>query len=260
MTNADIWRIAYAQSAIDCNCAAEDFCREEHVFTVSRAHPAARKYLPLPFGCDLVSYGRNIVAQTSPECAGAVREYLSRMDTAHAMEAPGIHLLDKLLAPYGLKTCFMAEYFLPDVELLREYPCTYELRFLHQEDFRDLYLPQWSNALCADRAELDVLGVGAYEGEKLVSLAGCSADCEMMYQIGVDVLPEYRRQGIAAAVTSHLAIEILKLGKVPFYCAAWCNLTSVRNAIRCGFRPAWTTLTARSIEFVEKMNHDREGR
>ena len=71
----------------------------------------------------------------------------------------------------------------------------------------------------------------------------------------MDVLPEYRRQGIAAAVTSCLAIEILKLGKVPFYCAAWCNLTSVRNAIRCGFRPAWTTLTARSIEFVEKMKN-----
>lgn len=42
-----------------------------------------------------------------------------------------------------------------------------------------------------------------------------------MYQIGVDVLPEYRRKGIAAAVTSRLAAETMKLGKVPFYCAAW---------------------------------------
>ena len=33
---------------------------------------------------------------------------------------------------------------------------------------------------------------------------------EKMYQIGVDVLPEYRRRGIAAALTSHLALEILK--------------------------------------------------
>lgn len=253
MTNAEIWRIAREQSAIDCNCTPEDFSREENVFTISRAHPGARKYLPLPFGCDLVSYGRNLVAQTSPECAVAVREYLSRVDRAHAMETPGIHLLDELLEPFGLKTCFQAEYFLPDVMLVRELPCGFELRVLHQEDFRELYLPQWSNALCADRAELDVLGVGAYDGNELIGLAGCSADCERMYQIGVDVLPEYRRRGIAAAVTSRLAIEILKLGKVPFYCAAWCNLTSVRNAIRCGFRPAWAELTARPVEYVEKM-------
>jgi GNAT superfamily N-acetyltransferase len=140
------------------------------------------------------------------------------------------------------------------VELLRELPCGYALRVLHQEDFADLYLPEWSDALCEKRKELDVLGVGAYDGEKLVGLAGCSADCEEMWQIGVNVLPQYRRKGIAAAITSRLALEILKRGKVPFYCAAWCNLKSVRNAIKCGFRPAWVTVTARDKDFVDTMN------
>ena len=254
MTNEEIRQIAYAQSAIDCNCDPADFTREDHVFTISRPHPAARKYLPLPFGCDLTSYGPNVVAQTSPECAEAVREYLRRVDKSHCMETPGIHLLDTLLAPFGLKTCFQAMYFLPDVEALGEKSCEYELKILGPEDFRELYLPQWSNALCEERRELDVLGVGAWDGERLVGLAACSADCDAMWQIGVDVLPEYRRRGIAAALTSRLALEILARGKVPFYCAAWCNLTSVRNAVRCGFRPAWTTLTARKREFVEKMN------
>ena len=75
-----------------------------------------------------------------------------------------------------------------------------------------------------------------------------------MYQIGVDVLPAYRRQGVASAITSRLAIEILKMEKVPFYCAAWSNIKSVRNAIKCGFRPAWVELTARNSEFVDAMN------
>ena len=123
-----------------------------------------------------------------------------------------------------------------------------------QKDFQKLYLPQWSNALCDQRKELDVLAVGAYDGQKLVGLAGCSADCEEMYQIGVDVLPEYRRKGIAAALTSRLALEVLKRGKVPFYCAAWCNLKSVRNAVKCGFRPAWVEITAREQAFADNMN------
>lgn len=114
----------------------------------------------------------------------------------------------------------MAEYFLPDMNHLRPISCDYEMRVLGQQDFEKLYLPEWSNALCKDRKHLDLLGVGAYEDEKLIGLAGCSADCEKMWQIGVDVLPAYRRKGIASAITSGLAHEILERGKIPFYCSA----------------------------------------
>ena len=254
LTNARIREIALQQSAYDCNCRPEDFLRQKPVITRSIPHPRARKYLPLPFACDLVSYGNNIVAQTSPELAESVRAYLETYPVAHAFETPHLHVLDDILRPHDLKVCFMAEYFLPDVDLLKPLPCPYELRILRQSDFRDLYLPQWSNALCESRKHLDVLGVGAYDNGKLVGLAGCSADCDEMYQIGVDVLPEYRRQGIASAITSRLALEILALGKVPFYCAAWCNLKSVGNAIKCGFRPAWVEITARDTAIVDKMN------
>ncbi|MNC57225.1 hypothetical protein D3C75_1068720 [compost metagenome] len=96
--------------------------------------------------------------------------------------------------------------------------------------------------------------MGAYDGSKLVGLAGCSADCETMWQIGVDVDPAYRRQGIASAITSRLALEIMERGKVPFYCAAWSNIKSVRNAIKSGFRPAWVEMTAKSSEFVADIN------
>ena len=257
MTNEKILNIALRQSAIDCNCRSEDFLSPENVFTVSRAHPMARAYIPLPLACDLVSYGSNVVAQTSPELKPIVEEYLRRVSAAHCMETPGIHLLDEMLLPYGQKVCFMAEYFLPDVNQLKPLPCSYELRLLHQKDFRDLYKPEWSNALCEKRKQLDVLGVGAYHNGRLIGLAGCSADCESMYQIGVDVLPEYRQQGVASALTSRLAWEILALDKDPFYCAARCNLKSVRNAIKCGFRPAWVELTAREIAFVDSMNHNK---
>jgi GNAT superfamily N-acetyltransferase len=127
-------------------------------------------------------------------------------------------------------------------------------KILEKEDFKELYLPQWSNALCAHRSHLDVLAIGAYDDDKLIGLAGCSADCDTMWQIGIDVLPEYRKQGIASALTSKLAIEILNRGKVPFYCAAWCNIRSVRNAIKSGFYPAWVEMTAKPKEFISKIN------
>lgn len=254
MTNEEILAVAMAQSAIDCNCDTDDFLKEENVIVLSTKHEQARKYLELPFSCQLVSYGNNIVASVQEECQELVKHYLDNYPVEHCFEAPNVHVLNEALAPHGQKICFMAEYFLPDVEKLEEKECAYELRILEQKDFADLYVPQWSNALCEDRKHLDVLGVGVYDNGKLIAMAGCSADCDDMWQIGIDVLPEYRRQGLATALTSKLALEILKRDKVPFYCAAWCNLKSVRNAIKSGFKPAWVELTAKPVAFVNNIN------
>ena len=165
-----------------------------------------------------------------------------------------MHWLNERLVEKGHKVCFMAEYYLPDVDHIPDLDCPYEVRLLVQKDFENLYLPEWSNALCEERKNLDVLGLGAYDGGKLVGFAACSADCDDMWQIGVDVLPEYRRKGIASALTSSLAKEILKRGKVPFYCSAWSNIRSVRNAVKSGFIPAWVELSAKSIEAVDALS------
>ena len=68
------------------------------------------------------------------------------------------------------------------------------------------------------------------------------------------MLKEYRRQGVASALTSHLALEILKRDKVPFYCAAWSNIPSVRNAVRSGFLPSWVEMTAKEETNVDELN------
>lgn len=73
--------------------------------------------------------------------------------------------------------------FLPDVGKLRVSDCPSPTRLLGPKDFTALYLPQWSNALCETRKHLDVLGVGAYDGDKLIGFAGCSADCDTMWQL-----------------------------------------------------------------------------
>lgn len=254
MTNRELFEIALRQSAYDCNCEPEDFLKEENVVILSKENPLARKYLPLPLECDMVSYGNNIVAQVSERTRAVVGKYIDKHPTEQCFETPSLHILDEGLKEFGLKVCFMAEYFLPDMTRLKPLKCPYETKVLYPEDFKELYIAKWSNALCKKRKELDMIAVGAYDKGRLIGLAGASADCETMYQIGIDVLPEYRRQGIASAITSQLAMEVFALGKVPFYCAAWSNIKSVRNAIRSGFRPAWVELTARESAVVDEMN------
>lgn len=254
MTNNEILNIAMKQSAIDLNCSISDFLQEKNKVVLSEANSNARRYLKLPFVCNLVSYGNNIVASVQKEYREIVEKYINQYDAAHCFETPNMHVLNDALQKEGMRICFMAEYFLPDIDHLEAKNCPYELRVLQQEDFADLYNDSWSNALCKDRKELDVLGIGAYDKDKLIGLAACSADCDIMWQIGVDVLQEYRRCGIASSMTSRLAIEILNKGKVPFYCAAWSNLKSVRNAIKSGFRPAWVEMTAKPWQEVDEFN------
>lgn len=101
------------------------------------------------------------VASVRDEYREIVEEYINKYEFYHCFETPNMHWLNERLLKKGQKVCFMAEYYLPDMEKLRALPCNYELRLLKQPDFAKLYKPEWSNALCEDRKELDVLGVGS---------------------------------------------------------------------------------------------------
>lgn len=254
MDNRLIYEIAKKQSAIDLNCQSDDFEKEHNVIVASGISPEARRYLELPFVCNFVSYGKNIVASIDRKYEKIVRDYIDRYNVEHCFETPNMHVINDAFSAYGMRVCFMAEYFLPDMKVLTPLPCDYETRVLEQADFAGLYHEKWANALCEKRKHLDVLGVGAYDDGELVGLAACSADCDTMWQIGIDVLPAYRRKGIASALTSQLALEILKRDKVPFYCCAWSNIKSARNAIKSGFRPAWVEMTIKSKEFIDELN------
>lgn len=128
-----------------------------------RENKDARRYLELPFDCNLVSYGQQYRGLCTPRAAGS-RACLSGAPPAYrCFETPRLHALEEALKPYRLRICFMAEYFLPDAANLHAPPCDYEIRLLGPADFKTLYQPEWSNALCEKRKELDVLGAGAYD-------------------------------------------------------------------------------------------------
>ena len=254
MTNHDMLETAMRQSAEDIGCDSGDFLKNENVVVPFRLGGKARKYYKLPITCTFVSYGSNLVAAVTDEVRDPVTEYIGRYEFCHCFETPNMHWLDDRLAKMGHRVCFMAEYYLFDTGRASNLSCAYETRLLGPADFAELYLPEWSNALCKDRKYLDVLGIGAYDNGKLAGLAGCSADCDEMWQIGVDVLPEYRRKGIASALTHRLAKEIMNRGKVPFYCSAWSNIRSVRNAVKSGFIPAWVEMTVKPVQVINDMN------
>ena len=88
MTQKEILEIALAQSASDSNCAPKDFLSEKNKIVFSEKRAEARRYLELPFLCDFVSYGHNVVASVSPQYYGVAAEYISRFPPNTASKRP----------------------------------------------------------------------------------------------------------------------------------------------------------------------------
>ena len=78
MTNQEILKIAMAQSARDLSADARDFEKSENVVVTSQESDGARRYLKLPFSCQLVSYGNNVVASVSPEFREIAENYINK--------------------------------------------------------------------------------------------------------------------------------------------------------------------------------------
>ena len=88
MTNQEILKIAMAQSAVDLCAEPLDFEKNENVVVLSRENDGARRYLKLPFSCQLVSYGNNVVASVSPVFREIAEIYINKYNNgAEAWES-----------------------------------------------------------------------------------------------------------------------------------------------------------------------------
>jgi len=248
MDNDKILQIAMQQQAIDYNCMPEDFCSSENKVFISKENPKARAYLRLPFFCALTSFGNNIVASVNAEIADFVSEYIKNKKIEDCFTPPDIFTLNDELRKHNVEFSFCAQRTLPDVNAIKPSSCGYDLKILYPDDYSELYgRPEWINAVGSGRRrDLDKVAVGAFDGQKLIGLAGSGASCESMWQIGVDVLPDYRRKGIASALINRLTLEILDMGIVPFAGNRWANIRSIKTQFSCGFRPAWVEMFASS--------------
>jgi FR47-like protein len=93
----------------------------------------------------------------------------------------------------------------------------------------------------------DLIAVVAREGNQIVGVAAAAAEADSLWQIGVDVLPETRQNGVGRKIVSLLTKAILERDAVPFYSTSPSNIASRSIAVGLGFWPAWTEIYARDL-------------
>lgn len=232
--------------ALEYNCAPEDLSREENVLTLSASRPGGRDYGDLPYFFHMVTMGGNAVLTAAPELHGFLRGFISGRVGHWLFELPNLLPLERELEKWGYALTSTYHMFLP---------CgggspvpEPDLRWYGEKELGQFYGdPRFPNAILDHRhpERPDRLAVCAVEGEKILGMAGCSEDAPGWFQIGIDVLPEYRSRGLGTGLVGVLKTRILRENGIPFYGTSLSNYHSWNIALNCGFRPAWVEIGAK---------------
>ncbi len=79
----------------------------------------------------------------------------------------------------------------------------------------------------------------AYDGDKIIGVAGADKRADDIWEVGIEVLPEYRKEGLASILSQNLTLKILDKGIVPIWCASATNIGSQAVASRSNYIPLW---------------------
>lgn len=245
----EAFQIAYRQLALEFGCAPEAFTRPGLTVAHAAFRPGARETIRKDPMLLMAGTGNSVAVAADGSLRELVEELAGKVNGIHRLfEFPALNALDAKLKEYGRALWGTEHFFLPGGPL-REIPLPegFQYRWFDRESVREFYPNErFRMALGAEcnPARPDVIALAALDGGRIAGVAGASADTEIMWQVGIDVVEEYRGKGLGAGLVSALSREIERRGKLPYYGTAVGNLSSQRIAARCGFVPAWVETDA----------------
>ena len=236
--------------ALDFNCNAEALAKKENVIVVPKELPGRREYTTKKAFFSMVTMGKGTLINAPEEMHAWLKDWCKGREGIWLFEHHNLMELEAELSKYGKQLWQTHHMFLPKARM-EEVHAEFEVRWFEQEDIKSLYgREEFPNALCErfKPERPDVLAVGAMHEGQIVGLAGCSADTTLFWQIGIDVLPEWRGKGIATTLVKLLKNETFNQGAIPFYGTSLSNLGSWNVALGSGFYPAWVEIATKEKE------------
>ena len=246
-TKTEILQIAKAQLALDYNCKVSDFEKEKNTIAPNNLVEGRRIYRNDGCFFKLLCFGDKAIIKTSPMMMPWCEEKMLNRDV-WIFEYPKLRAMDKKLNEFGHEIADIHHYYLPnpDMPLLEPNIIVkwYETEEILQFENDD----RFGEAFGFNKTHPDVLAVAAFDGDNMMGMAGASSDSKTMWQIGIDVFPEYRGRKVGTNLVVLLKNEIIKRGKVPFYGTVNSHFHSQNIAINAGFFPAWAELYSKAKE------------
>lgn len=235
-------RVLARQLAIDFCTDEESVLGKENVFTDYAPSAGRRIFQEKECFLKVAVANGKILATGKKELIDWVREKYWDSDGAWFMDMECLHSLEAGLVRFGCQVGQAHLFFIAEEKTVVN-PRDYEIKIFTGEELEQFRGNDcFGEAFIFDDAPKDEIGIGAYQNEKILGMAGATSDSELMWQIGINVMPEAEGQGIGTMLVSLLKNEIIDRGKLPFYGTSMSHIVSQRVALAAGFVPAWSEL------------------
>lgn len=179
----------------------------------------------------ILAYRNCVVVCTSEDLYYKVRELLQNKNRDEIFELPLV---------YGQTIHYVPnDNYINDVSVSLNYECEY----LFDRDILSLTgLTGFENSLAFDEnGSTSTKAVCiAKEKNKIIGAAGAAElSVNGVWEIGVDVMEEYRNARLGTYLVRGLTKELLARNVIPFYSASVTNIGSQMVASRCDYIPFW---------------------
>jgi len=243
--------IVKKQIAAEYNCTVNDLSSSNNTVTVSKDVEERRRFINGRFFFQMVTFGDNAVITANESIHDWLKEHVKNIKGHMLFEYNNLLEIEKKLNDYNKKLYHTHHMFLSNKDILPKV-FNYKIKWFENEEIHPFYeTKMFPNAFCTkyNPKRPDVLAVAAYDENKIIGMAGCSADTPLLWQIGIDVNKEYCGKGIGTYLVTLIKNEIEKRGKIPYYGTSLSNLYSWGIALNSGFTPVWV-----EIETIEEEN------
>jgi len=249
LDNKSAIQIAKKVLAADLVCETGSFDKESITVNIARESEGARRFPVREHSLNIATFGAGIAISCSPNRLQWIKENLWQLSRDEVFSASTISLMEQLVSRDNQTIAG------PDLKYICT-PETYqtqnpvegiEISVIEDKEVLALYKSdKFTNAigLKHNPKRPRVIATTAVNKGEIIGVAAASADCDEMYQVGIDVLPEYRKSGIGKELVSVITKAIFDLGKVPYYSSWANNIVSIRLAISVGYRPTWIEVYA----------------
>jgi len=206
---------------------------------VARRFPRPGKFLAV------VSMGQGAVICCSRDRLRWAKNNLSQYSRDGLFSAAAVTCMQDYVAPDNQVMVGPYSKYICTQDTFRPYAIKKGIILIEGEEILRLYPnSQFPNALghYPNVQRPTVIACVARDNKKIIGAAGASVDCEVMWQLGIDVLPDYRYQGIGRALVSRLTAAVLQKGILPYYTTTVSNIASRRIATSLGYQPTWVEM------------------
>lgn len=235
--------IAKKQLAIDLGCEVEAFDRSTNTVLNYRELDGRRRFGDENSFIRLVSFGNGALISCDKKINVWCNKFFQNKRGTNCFEHHIMTTIDREIGKYNKRLNLVQEFYLPNINYKTKVSTDLRIKFFEKDDIKYLYKDKrFRNALVYDEKSIrpDILALVAYnQSDEIVAIAGAGEDCKSLWQVGVDVLPNYRNKGVGKYLVYTLSKEIIKRNIIPYYGTWASNIASRNIALECGYFPAW---------------------